>query len=123
MALVVKSFTISKLMEFNARGEKNSEFLSMKFESDFSLTPEQALMQQLEAHRTVEEALVFNALASGMITKETAKDKLEELKVRHDGVMAALQKKYGIPDIATFLSPKPGEEEKVKDGNDPTTRR
>jgi hypothetical protein len=110
MALVVKSFTISKLMETSARGEKQSEFLSMRFESDISLTPEQALVQQLEAHRTVEEALVFNALASGLMTKESAKDRLEQVKERHVGVLAALQKKYGIPDVSAFLDPPKSEE-------------
>ena len=110
MALVVKSFSVSKIIEVNARGEKQSEFLSMKFESDVSLTPEQALVQQLEAHETVETALVFNALASGMMTKETAKDRLEQLKERHAGVMAALQKKYGIPDVEAFLNPPRPEE-------------
>ena len=109
MALVVKSFTISKIMEVSARGEKQSEFLSMKFESDVSLTPEQALVQQLEAHQIVEEALVFNTLASGMMTKETAKDRLVQLKERHAGVMAALLKKYGGDNtsiLAAFLDEK-----------------
>jgi len=112
MAIVVKSFTVSKLMEVNARGEKQSEFVSMKFESDVSLTPEQAVVQQLEAHKTVEEALVFNALSSGLMNKESAKDRLEQIKERHAGVLAALQKKYGIQDVEAFLSQKPEESQK-----------
>ena len=103
MATIAETFTISKIMEVNARGEKNSEFLSIKFKSDVSLTRGQLIMEQLEAHETVEEAIVFNCLASGMITQEVAKDRLAQVKERHAGIIAALQKKYGIPDPAGFL--------------------
>ncbi len=104
MALVVKSFSISKIMEVNRNGEKQSEFLSMKFESDTSLTPEQAVLQQLEAHETVEKSVVFNALASGLITKDTANDRLEQTKTRHAGILAALQDKYGVSDVENVLN-------------------
>ena len=82
----------------------------MKFESDVSLTPEQALVQQLEAHETVETAIVFDALASGMMTKETAKDKLDQVKERHSGVIAVLKKKYGDPNVDSFLNQSNSEE-------------
>lgn len=103
MALIVRGFSISKLMETYAGGDKQSEFLNMKFESDVSLTPERAIVEQLEAHRVVEEAITFNALASGMMTKEAAKDKLEQIKERHKGILAVLQDRYGITDPQSFL--------------------
>lgn len=104
MAIVVRSFTISKVLEVNFRGEKQQEFISMKFESDVSLTPEQAHIQALEAHRIVEESLVYNSLASGMITGDAAKDRLEEIRGRHTGMVTALKKKYGdTNDVEAFL--------------------
>lgn len=105
MALVVKSFTVSKLLETHYGGGKNSEFLSMKFESDISLTPEQAIVQQLEAHEIVERSLAMNALASGMLTKEAAKNWIEQMAARHDGILTTLRKKYGDPSVDTFLGP------------------
>jgi hypothetical protein len=108
MALTVKSFSIGLMMDVNSRMGKQSEFLNMKFESDVSLTPEQAMVHQLEAHKIVEEAIVFNALAAGMITKETAKDKLDQIKVRHGGILSVLQEKYGTPDPASFLDSEDG---------------
>lgn len=104
MAITVQTWTVSKLMEVSARGEKHSEFLSMKFGSDVSLTPELAAVQQLESHRMVEEALVFNAVASGMMHTETAKDMLAQIKERHTGVKAVMQKKYGVQDVTDMAA-------------------
>ena len=103
MALIVKSFSISKIIEINVRGEKQSEFLNMKFESDSSLTPKQAMLQQLEAHETVEEAIVYNALASGMMTVDAANERISQLKHRHEGIITVLNKKFGVPDVSSFL--------------------
>lgn len=120
MATIAETFTISKIMEINARGEKNSEFLSVKFKSDVSLTRGQLIMEQLEAHETVEEAIVFNCLASGMITQETAKDKLAQVKERHAGILAVLRKRYGAPDPSGFLE---AEVPETEEKDDPTERR
>lgn len=97
------------MLEIHSGGQKASEFVSIKFESDVSLTPEQVLVEQSKAHAIVDEAVVINALASASISGDLAKELLEQSKERHSGILDSLNKRYGVTDdVAAFFEDEEG---------------
>jgi hypothetical protein len=102
--LTVKSFTISRILEVNRGGGKESHFLSMTFESP-PISPEEAVIQQLHVHALVDKAVIYDAVASGTVTVDTGKDLVDQSKERHDAMLSTLRKNHTEQAIRKSQTP------------------
>lgn len=91
--VLVDSFTVSYSFDLYPGKGKASNFVSMGFKLSKPVTPQEALLLEAQHSDIVTSAVIYNALARNLLTKEEANEMLTLSRERHAGVAKALAMK------------------------------
>jgi predicted DNA-binding protein YlxM (UPF0122 family) len=86
-------YTISYYLEVFRAGEKTNHFVSVKCAIEDGVTLEDLPLIQLDAKLAVSRACIYDALVSGAITVDDAKERIEILKENISQLRKTLSKK------------------------------